>query len=962
MRLACLTCALLSLFFAVSAQPPDFELIRKDLEKVDSLIFTFNESKAYLFIKDLRKQQLSKEALLLLDVYDARIDFHSGNLGNGLKKLGALKERVDRTGDNYIIGNWLLSKGIFHFRKREHDATLALLDSASTILARHDISMNSPLIFSLHFKVLTYHWRLSDVESALLEAQVLIRLLEEFPRETVYHASVHYSMGSIYNSRAEAELARTHIAKSIVTASRLGWGNLETDGYVVIGNSLFNDKQFDKAIPYYTEAIRKIQVFEGQQAYSLINYYNNLGYMYSMVSDTVESYASLYRSLSLAKRLTGTSSLEYAMISSSLAKAHLHFGRTDSAKIYLSKSLQIKESVFGSNHIELAWGYAGMAEFFFEQQLYDSALHYIQKSLVVGVRDFNSINIYNSPSVSGKETSNDVFQLMGRKLEYLVKAGYQNNTMEYVMIARELFQSLDTLLFDSRRRLKDDLSKIYLMDDMKRVLEFGLEVYFGLSKDYPDSVIYMEKFYRILQKSKSLMLVEEIEKSKWLASDPYFKDLVKRERSIMSNLAGITATSATRIDTFSTKRLNLISELDSVRGELFNRFPAYHQLALREHILSLPRLAEILKKKNSLFIEYFVGEDYIYSLVWDGVRFSCHRIDQSEGFRTNLSLFLEILSEGRDEPLEYEEAGFYLYNALVREAVKIDSKNFRAVVIVPDGFLSFLPFEALIRRKNGLADFSQLDYLIRRYSVEHSFSSSLLAKEAPALEATKYRILGLGAYYNKTDSQRRLPGSKRELNSIEKLWEGHYFYEATKGNLIDNASKFDIIHVAVHGVSDNNTVNGSYLEFSKEDRLYASDLYSIVTNARLVVLSACESGLGKVMGGEGVFSVGRAFKFSGAHAVVQSAWRADDGASSVIMEYFYGQLKKGIDSNEALKLAKLSIVNSGDNKTAHPIRWAAFTSYGSVAVGEKPSLATWLLAILGIALFLLTRHYYIHRR
>ena len=115
-----------------------------------------------------------------------------------------------------------------------------------------------------------------------------------------------------------------------------------------------------------------------------------------------------------------------------------------------------------------------------------------------------------------------------------------------------------------------------------------------------------------------------------------------------------------------------------------------------------------------------------------------------------------------------------------------------------------------------------------------------------------------------------------------------------------------------------------------------SDILQMKLNAELVVLSACETGLGRLRDGEGIVGLTRAFLYAGASSTVVSLWKVEDQSTSLLMERFYQNLKRGLDKSEALRQAKLDIIRSNVDlkatgrreELAAPFYWAPFILVG----------------------------------
>ncbi|MBK8565058.1 MAG: CHAT domain-containing protein [Saprospiraceae bacterium] len=151
-----------------------------------------------------------------------------------------------------------------------------------------------------------------------------------------------------------------------------------------------------------------------------------------------------------------------------------------------------------------------------------------------------------------------------------------------------------------------------------------------------------------------------------------------------------------------------------------------------------------------------------------------------------------------------------------------------------------------------------------------------------------------------------------------------------------------------------------------DNQLFASELYNMKLQARLTVLSACNSGSGEVWLGEGTMSLARAFAFAGCTSLVTSLWSISDQATSQMMANFYQSLKQGKEKHESLREAKLKYLESSSAEYAKPIYWAGF-----VMVGDTEALPTgffkpdYLLYFIGaflLALALFAVIKYVKRR
>lgn len=177
------------------------------------------------------------------------------------------------------------------------------------------------------------------------------------------------------------------------------------------------------------------------------------------------------------------------------------------------------------------------------------------------------------------------------------------------------------------------------------------------------------------------------------------------------------------------------------------------------------------------------------------------------------------------------------------------------------------------------------------------------------------------------------------MREIAALLQGKAYLgpEASEQQFKQQAPLSRILHLAMHTWLDSRNPMFSKLLFSpnpldteEDNDLFAVELYDLGLSAELVVLSACETGLGQVRQGEGVMSLARAFAFGGVTATVMSLWQAEDGATRTLMVDFYKQLKTGIRKDDALQQAKLTYLKNCDALRSSPYFWAGFIASGNM--------------------------------
>jgi CHAT domain-containing protein len=205
--------------------------------------------------------------------------------------------------------------------------------------------------------------------------------------------------------------------------------------------------------------------------------------------------------------------------------------------------------------------------------------------------------------------------------------------------------------------------------------------------------------------------------------------------------------------------------------------------------------------------------------------------------------------------------------------------------------------------------------------------------------------------------------NNKEINDVKKILGTGAVYigkDATEERFKKDASKYRIIHFATHGMANDRDPDFSLLAFTEirdsieNEFLYVSDLYNLKLNADLVVLSACETGLGEIRRGEGVISLARGFSYAGAKSIFTTLWSVNDQSTAMIIESFYKYLKEGKEKDEALHLAKSDFIKSADNNRAHPFLWAPYILIGDSSVINLSNSKLWIYITVGGAIIILT--------
>jgi CHAT domain-containing protein/Flp pilus assembly protein TadD len=376
-----------------------------------------------------------------------------------------------------------------------------------------------------------------------------------------------------------------------------------------------------------------------------------------------------------------------------------------------------------------------------------------------------------------------------------------------------------------------------------------------------------------------------------------------------------------------------------VEAEIRRSQPAYAAIRTPRP-LPLREIQRILDERTAL-LEFFVADDVSYLFVVTHEGLAVHPLPpRAEILPLVESVDAAVQRDSRLQTRRYVEDAYRLYQLIVQPAA---GELREKLLVAPDGPLYSLSFEALLTgpAPDGGAALRGLPYLIRQRSVSYIPSASVLAQllagHRPGGEAGGGKLF-VGFGDPGEGSRRRLPAAHDEVNRIASLFPADQAVvflgpDATEENVKSSAlvTTARHLHFASHGLLDETIPERSGLQLARaspleDGLLQVREVFNLELHADLVVLSACKTGLGKEVSGEGLIGMARAFLYAGAGSILVSLWQVDDESTSDLMVTFYRYLQKLGDKSEALRRAKLEAIDN--SRYVHPYFWAPFILVG----------------------------------
>lgn len=835
---------------------------------------------------------------------------------------------------------------------------------------------------------------LGDYDQAInLYKNAIFTRLVDTKVDSLGISTEYNNLGAAYLIKGDNDLAIEYLEKSILLTNKTGADqDALIRSYINIILCYSRKEDFSKATEYLNKTIA---IFNKHNSIKQSPIYQDfLNVACYVLNDTSKPDEAITYAKKLLSVTANSPELFYL--------ANLHLGRAysikseldvagnyfESAHIFFQKNInKIKE---GRNEI-----FIYLSEYYYDSKKYNEALKIAQNGLVEIFRDSNLINEFTNPSLTQIQNKSALLKLLFSKALALNKLYLRNNDQNYLIHSFETYE-LGAQVIDLLRN--DHISAGSKQFLLKKAIPFyesaiatALEMY-KVSND----PAYLEKAFVLNQKGKAILLLDRLNdaEAKVFSNIPdsilqkekkLKRDLTFYQKQIFDELQYRDDADTVKLEVWNEKVFNLKRSIEEFNSYLEQKFPQYYSLKYRPTLPNFNELSNNGLKKNELYLEYFMGDNtiYIFALSKNGI--NVFDLPNSDDFQKDLTAIIRQVSSMptgniNESFAQFSQSAYHLFQQLIEPAIR-QTPNFSSLLIVPHSQLSFLPFEILLHeyvQKTAPVNFGKLPYLIKKYAINYCPSAGMLIKTNAVNKAILPKISCTAfvpsyAFDQSNQVKHRnnlaaLPGAEREVDLLSNCFPGDFFYgeNANEANFKAIAEKYNLIHLAMHGMANQESGMYSKLIFnenedtSEDNDLHVYEIYGLMLNAKLVVLSSCQSGFGKYIHGEGVVSLAQGFLQAGSQAVTMSLWEAQDGSTAYIMGQYYSNLKQGMAKNAALQQAKLDYLALSSHQK-HPFFWAAFVNVGnSFPIIESDNFSVWLL--LGFSLLIIILLFYFQYR
>lgn len=623
-----------------------------------------------------------------------------------------------------------------------------------------------------------------------------------------------------------------------------------------------------------------------------------------------------------------------------LASMNRQWQRFEIADSYMQKAEKLFLATTNRQPRKLAKLYYEKALLLFDEEKYDESAKQIQAIFKILIPNYNSKNILPNQNQLYAETV--LIDVLDLQAEIFSK----QNQPQKALDAFKLSFDIEDLLMNV---LVYENSKIITQIRARNRTEKCISIYNQLYQK-ENKIQYLEEAFQLSEKTKSGILKgyrsniknASVEEKQLLHQLQTLNNNIIKEQQ-KGDLANIS-----NINSAIKKQNELMLYLKKIQTESSNYIPEN---------CDIKALLSKLEKDKAILLYYFMGSERLYFFILQNNRVALNHINITHLAIPRIVQFVDYFNSA--DAITNDISGYNHYGKDVYDLLKLPSSSvYQNLIIVPDGILNFLPFEALITQESSTTNFAKMHYLLNDFRIAYNNSANNYLNSKPVSKSKK-TVLGIFPIFEKTAFE--LSYSKKELESIKSNFKGKYLEnsEASFSNFKNNANLYSILHLSTHASSGDIETPAS-IKFYDQEILY-SELYNLNINPDLVVLSACETGIGKLYKAEGAMSVARGFQFAGAQNLLFSLWKVNDYTTSVFMTDFYKNIKNDVPYFEANTNAKLDFLQdkSIPNAKKSPYYWSSFVYYGSVSAEEKSTNYIYYIIslLIVIGLFLVFNHY-----
>ncbi|EAY28864.1 CHAT domain-containing protein [Microscilla marina] len=790
------------------------------------------------------------------------------------------------------------------------------------------------------YQLYCYGWLTIHNPKVLLKAEYALKIFQKH-KDFFNVAKTYAILGGHYaDSGIDIDKALFYYQKSIAIYQKNGYKMSVNVAWLwnSIGNIYMVQKKYKKAVTCFEKSHQMLQKLLPVGDARLGYYFSNM----SLCFRAQKKYDVAIKYLRQAGKYSKGRREGYY---SNLGDLYLFQSRLILSEQYYLKALALAKKRYNGRHQNIGGIYESLARLSIEKKDYFSALKRVQKGLSYLVSNFiDTLDIYHHTSV-------------------------RNSKHPYMYLYLLLHKAKAFSLFsDSLKDLKASLYNYQLYDSVTIEVQSqsNHRNYYFSQKIYPEAIQVCQRLYAktqdkkyqhlafyFAQRSHVNVLAKSVQTRRAQAVAQLPDSLVNQEMYLKQQRAyyqqkALTASNARQKTAYQDSIFRVLRQQDMLNEAYAQKFPKYYRLRFQSKPATVPQIQQKLDSQ-SVVLSYVWGKEQSHVLAITRDNFQVYTLPPQKQVTAALNAYYNALQQAQRLPV-FARKSYQAYQCLLAPLQKL--LRTKQKIIVTNPTLLSVPLEALVTQpyQSTWGAFGQLPYLAKQHTLSYHYSASLWwqNERRPSLSIKRQRLHfagfapfsgGKGQVMTTRANEGLLPESKAEVSAVYNFFKqkkheaaAYLSKAATRREFLRQVSKLDILHIASHSTANLREARLARIHFAPQPQadstyLYAESIYYLPLKAQLVVLSSCESGVGKFEAGEGVMSLARGFLHAGAQSVVSSLWEADDVYTKKLMILFYNQALFGqVPYSRALGFAKRHLLSQ--EPTLHPKYWSNFILIG----------------------------------
>ncbi|WP_299609325.1 CHAT domain-containing protein [uncultured Aquimarina sp.] len=842
--------------------------------------------------------------------------------------------------DAHQLAKWLV-------RENQWDKGIEIIETG--IAARKKAAPFNPELLKRSYVNLGNYYTIQKKYTKAIQAYENMLNIKE---STIFNGLSYTRLGVIYKKLEDPHLAVEHYSKAFELYHPEKDKKRIITNHIRISEAYSSQKIVNNANKSLHHLLAADSLIKTQKKPKLIDLYSvnlNLGAVYTRDFFLNHEKALHYfkEALKQALELNNERSIGISYI-------NMGFSNLELNKIEASNNCFAKSLDYLDDSIDLRAPYfLGLAFIASKQENYNLAQKFYQKSLADILNYQGSIESWTPESKSLQTSNNkeDIIELFYFKIvDYLKQVKLENNDDIYAEILKTVrlsdslinYMTVEDFSYDTKLLSRDLESEINIM---------GLEACHQTND--------LETAFYLMEKSKAVLLMFTMNDQSTSLPHKILSNKVNYKNAI-EDLQSKVLIAIDKDKDSLIKLLNKEKEQYSIlKDSLSAKYP---DDVSNNKIPKILELSEVEVPENEIIIQYAMAErragelPHAYMLVFAKDSQKMFKISNIKTLIDNIKTLRKLLNQPfttAENIITYKKTSNDIYKSLFPEEIRAVLKG-KKVTIIPDHMLGMIPFEALVTNLDNNT------YLIEDCEIDYAFSLTFQQQNAKISRTAAQDFLGI-APVNFKQELTPLQNSNKEITAANAFYNGDLLLdqEATKENFIKKIKDYKILHLATH--ADASDSIAPWIAF-RNSKLTDLELNLLQSQAELVVLSACNTSLGKISRGEGVLSLARGFFKSGANTVIPSLWSTNDKATATITADFYKNLSEGQTKSAALRTAKLNYLQSNTDAEASPHYWASMILIGDTGTLLPQSNDLWMLWIGLVAVLLLCLVYFLVKK